>query len=203
MAYKSKKRIGIYSGTFDPVHIGHIAFALQAINQANLDLVVFMPERRPRHKSNVEHFGHRTAMITRAIKPYRKLALFELPDVHFSVTKTLPKLYLKFTDSELVMLMGSDVVDTLENWPDLEQLFLQSELVIGLREGSSRNKIQAQLNSFDIKPKVTFINSIEPSASSEKVRQALRGDPNTKGLLASVKRYAHTHWLYVSLEKKT
>ena len=71
----SKVRIGIFAGTFDPVHAGHIAFALQAAEIAKLDEVVFIPERRPLSKSSTEHFGHRVAMIRQAIMPHSKLAL--------------------------------------------------------------------------------------------------------------------------------
>jgi nicotinate-nucleotide adenylyltransferase len=66
----ANNRIGIYSGTFDPVHSGHISFALQSLKAAKLDKVYFLPERRPRNKQQVEHFGHRVAMLKRAIKPY-------------------------------------------------------------------------------------------------------------------------------------
>ena len=66
------KRIGIFAGTFDPVHKGHISFALQAIEAAGLDEVVFLPEPRPRHKQSVTDQSHRIAMINLAIKAYPK-----------------------------------------------------------------------------------------------------------------------------------
>lgn len=195
------KRIGIYAGAFDPVHSGHIAFALQAAKAAKLDLVVFMPERRPRYKPDVTHFGHRTAMIARAVQPHAKLALLELPDMYFSFKKTLPKLRKEFKDAQLAMLMGSDVVASLKNWPGAEQLLEQSELVIGLREGQRAETIMEELEIFDLAPKVTIIKSLEPGISSGKIRQALRQDSSSAGLLDSVRGYARNHWLYTSLEK--
>ena len=48
-------RIGIYAGTFDPVHAGHVAFALQSLEAAKLDRVYFLPERRPRGKRQVKN----------------------------------------------------------------------------------------------------------------------------------------------------
>jgi nicotinate-nucleotide adenylyltransferase len=196
----SKRRIGIYAGTFDPVHTGHISFALQALKTAKLDLVIFMPERRPRYKPNVEHFGHRTAMITRAIQPHTKLALLELPDAHFNTLKTLPKLHKKFPDAQLVLLMGSDVAYTLKDWPDIDKLLSQSELVVGLRDGQSPGSALQSLNNLKPTPKVTMIKSLEPSASSGKIRKALRKNIPAIGLLASVRRYARSHWLYASLD---
>ncbi|HEU5121705.1 MAG TPA: adenylyltransferase/cytidyltransferase family protein, partial [Candidatus Saccharimonadales bacterium] len=60
------RRIGIYSGTFDPVHYGHIAFAASAIRACNLDEVVFLPEPQPRYKAGVTDIAHRLALLTMA-----------------------------------------------------------------------------------------------------------------------------------------
>ena len=48
---EARKSVGIYSGTFDPVHTGHVAFALEAAQVANLQKVVFLPEETPREKT--------------------------------------------------------------------------------------------------------------------------------------------------------
>ena len=198
---KTRQRVGIYSGTFDPIHTGHVAFALQAAKLAKLDLVVLMPERRPRKKPEVEHFGHRTAMITRAIKPHSKLALLELPDVHFSVSKTLPKINQKFPNAQLTVLMGSDVAQTLKNWPDIEKLLEDTEIVVGLRNGKTERVIRKELKDIDPSSKIKYIDSHQPRASSAKIRKALRSDSKSRGLLTSVKRYARSNWLYISFEK--
>src|SRR4051812_33685276 len=126
-------RIGIYAGTFDPVHAGHVTFALQAMEAAGLDKVYFLPERRPRNKQHVEHFGHRVAMLKRAAQPHPQFEVLELVDVSFSVERTLPKLRQQFADDELVFLFGSDVVVSLQSWPKSELLLKDNELVIGLR----------------------------------------------------------------------
>lgn len=195
-------KIGIYSGTFDPVHSGHIAFALQAIKAAKLDQVLLMPERQPRHKDSVEHFAHRAAMITRAIKPYNKLKLLELPDKNFTVSKTLPRLNQKFPNSQFVMLMGSDTVGNLKHWPHLDQLLDQVELIVGLRDEQSGTSVLEEINKLGPRFKTTIIESQAPTASSGKVRSALRTDATVKGLLVSVRRYARMHWLYVPIDRK-
>src|SRR3982750_4185468 len=99
-------RIGIYAGVFDPVHAGHIAFALQAGDKARLDKIYFLPERRPRHKQGVEHFGHRVAMLKRASKPHTKLDVLELEDISFNMERTLPRLQKKLKGEQLVFLFG-------------------------------------------------------------------------------------------------
>ena len=132
------RRIGIYAGTFDPVHTGHVAFALQAMEKAKLDKLYFLPERRPRHKKGVEHFGHRVAMLQRAVKPHPKFAVLELDDVSFSIERTLPRLKREFLSDQLVFLFGSDAIQHLGNWPLAERLLASSELVIGLRSQDDR-----------------------------------------------------------------
>ena len=56
-------RVGIYPGAFDPVHKGHIAFALAAITAHQLDKVFFLPEPSPRHKQGVKALDHRVEMV--------------------------------------------------------------------------------------------------------------------------------------------
>ncbi|HVI69805.1 MAG TPA: adenylyltransferase/cytidyltransferase family protein, partial [Magnetospirillaceae bacterium] len=62
------KRVGVFSGTFDPVHRGHLAFALSAQKRAQLDTVVFLPEHSPRGKIAVGSFTHRLEMLRLATK---------------------------------------------------------------------------------------------------------------------------------------
>jgi nicotinate-nucleotide adenylyltransferase len=194
------KRIGIYAGTFDPVHAGHISFALQSLAAANLDVIYFVPERRPRDKRHIEHFAHRVAMIKRAIKPHSKFAVLELVDVNFSVERTLPKLHEQFPGSELVFLFGSDIVPGLASWPHVDQLLNGHELVIGLRNQDRRPKLHNIIEAWPSQPKaVTMFPSYAPRVSSGQVREALRARQPVEGLLASVERYSDHHWLYIKL----
>src|SRR6185295_10705588 len=102
------KRIGFFSGTFDPIHKGHIAFALQALEAAELDRVYFMPEAKPRRKEGMTHYGHRVAMLRLALRPHKNLKVLEVPDRQFSVQRTMPRLKTRFKNDQLFLLMGSD-----------------------------------------------------------------------------------------------
>jgi len=196
-----RQRIGIYAGTFDPVHAGHISFALQAAAAANLDELYFLPERRPRAKTNVEHFGHRIAMLKQAIKPYKNFGVLELVDVNFSVQRTAPFLNQKFEDCDLVYLFGSDVVPKIEQWPNVENFLKNAELVIGLRAQDDKDSVHRIIENWQSQPKlVTVFDSFAPDVSSGNVREGLKKRQATSGLLKSVERYSNRHWLYVSLE---
>ncbi|HYH36244.1 MAG TPA: nicotinate-nicotinamide nucleotide adenylyltransferase [Candidatus Saccharimonadales bacterium] len=198
---KKRPRIGIYAGTFNPVHSGHIAFALQAIQAVRLDKVCFLPERQPRAKQEVEHFGHRMGMLRQALKPHPRLEAMELVDVNFSVKRTLPQLRQKFPGSQLIFLFGSDIVPGLAGWPYADQFLEGNELVIGVRSRDKREDLRAIIETWKTQPtSVTIFDSYAPDISSGIVREALRtGQAATPGLLKSVERYSDRHWLYVSL----
>jgi len=193
------KRIGVYSGTFNPVHVGHVAFALQALEVGELDEVYFLPERRPRGKEGVEHFAHRIAMLKQALKPHPKLHVLEFDDVSFSVQRTLPKLQKLWPEAQLTFLVGSDVVEQMAQWPHVTQLFQSSELIVGMRSRQTVADTKRMISTWSNAPLVTLINSHAPDVSSSKVREALQTRTSAKGMLKSVSRYSNHHWLYVSL----
>lgn len=194
------KRLGIYAGTFDPVHSGHITFALQAIELGNLDHIYFLPERRPRAKPQATHFAHRVGMLTQALKPHPQCSVLELVDPNFNIERTLPNLQKQFENQTLVFLFGSDVIAGLSAWPNSSQLLKNAELIIGLRHQDKRYELKTIIANWETVPKtVTIFDSYAPSVSSGKVRDALRQRQPTHGLLSSVERYSNHHWLYVSL----
>jgi nicotinate-nucleotide adenylyltransferase len=193
------KRIGIYSGTFDPVHTGHVAFAIQALQVAKLDEIYFLPERQPRDKQGVAHFAHRVAMLNRAARPYPQFHVLELTDISFSVERTLPKLHRRFSGNQLVFLFGSDIIAGLMSWPKVERLLNKCELVIGVRNKYDIEGVKRQITEWPIQPaNLTIFVSYAPDVSSGNVREALRRRENVHGLLSSVQRYSDHNWLYVS-----
>lgn len=193
-------RIGIYAGTFNPVHAGHIAFALQAMERAELDEIYFLPERKPRAKQGVEHLGHRAAMLTRALKPHPSFSLLEMDDISFTVKRTIPALHKRFPEAQLVMIVGSDVVAAIPEWPDVKKMLEDCELVVGVRANDNVHKIERTIDGWPIKPRVSYIfESFAPDVSSRHVREALRTNNPAKGALTSVKRYSDKNWLYVSV----
>lgn len=195
-----QKRIGIYAGTFDPVHAGHVAFALQALTKAKLDKVYFLPERRPRYKQGVEHFAHRAAMLKRAARPHPQFLVLELTDIDFTVERTLPKLQRLFPSAQLVFLMGSDTALQLVDWPNVERLLKASEIVVGQRQRASAERVRQAMHSWPLQPPATHLfTSYAPDISSKQVREALERRQTARGLLPSVQKYSNRHWLYVSL----
>lgn len=194
------KRVGIFAGTFDPVHTGHITFAKQALKAARLDAVYFLVERKPRGDKMPEHFAHRVAMIRQALKPHAQLDVIELPERHFSVKRTLPRIRQLFPYAEFTFLMGSDVIEGLIHWPGHELLLKDCGLAVGLREDTTAIDLQNTIANWHVQPRsYVIIETSVPHVSSSRVRHGLRHMRHQDGLLASVKRYSATEWLYAKL----
>lgn len=201
MSKNNSKRIGIYSGSFDPVHKGHISFALSALNDARLDAVYFVVESLPRHKPGITHYAHRVAMLKLATRAHPNLYVLELPDKRFSVAKTLPRLQAKFKGDELCMLVGSDVLAHIATWPMVEDLLTHVGLVVGLRSSTNIDEALALATAMP-KPlrELHLIESLEPSMASKHIRQSFRSGHSSYAVLPSVSKYIKKHWLYVSVQ---
>ncbi|HSW81183.1 MAG TPA: nicotinate-nicotinamide nucleotide adenylyltransferase [Candidatus Saccharimonas sp.] len=135
------KRIGLYPGTFDPVHKGHLAFAEETAKICNLDTVIFLPERHPRGKQNVTDLQHRVALLEQAIATHPNASVAILKSDRFTVKDTLPELRALCGNASVTLLAGSDVMRNLWQWPDLTTLFEHVSLAIGMRAGDTQGDI--------------------------------------------------------------
>jgi len=196
---RGSRRIGIFSGTFDPVHKGHIAFALQALQEANLETIYFMPEAKPRRKEGITHYAHRTAMLEIALKPYKDLKILEVADKQFSVVKTMPKLKAMFKNDQLFLLLGSDIVNYLTNseWPQIELLLKDFGLIVGLRGETSEESVRKQLAT--LPNTMVVVTTLKKHASSREIRQASASNEDHEDSLKGTKKYIKKNWLYDSV----
>lgn len=194
------QRIGIFSGTFDPIHKGHLAFALQAIAAAKLDKVFFMLEAKPRRKEGITHYSHRLAMLRLALKPYRKLDILEVPDKQFSVNKTMPRLLSILKDDQLFLLLGSDAVQyicNLDDWPNAGAMLKKFGLVIGLRGGGDKKTVLKSLSQVGHEiSELEIIDSTHQHASSKNIREGIGSGKKPEDLLKGISDYVDQHWLY-------
>ena len=192
-----KRRIGIFRGTFDPIHKGHISFALQAVEQASLDRVYFLVETNPTHKINVTSILDRRKMVSLAIKPYSELHLLELDNVTNGGSQIVPKLRTYFRSALLVFLMGSDVAKTLPHWPDRAITCEGNEIVIGLRRLDDRAEIVDIFDGLDTRPVYSMIISAPiPDASSSNIRVGFDKNTANVNIDAKIAEYIKTKQLY-------
>jgi len=123
-------RLGVFGGTFDPVHLGHLVPAVRALETFDLDALIFVPAGRPPHKQGapVTPFSHRFAMLALATQPYER---FFVSDLELTVTgptytvDTLTRVREAHPAEQLFFLMGSDSfsqIGTWHRWRDLVEL---------------------------------------------------------------------------------
>lgn len=163
------KRIGIYPGTFDPIHAGHIAFAQEAMRTCKLDEVIFLPEHSPRYKTGVTDIIHRTALIRLATQDMPQLSVEILSSLQFSVKDTLQELRALRSNARLTLLVGSDVAQTLSSWQNVNTLLRDLSLVIGIREGDGEKALARELRNL-ANDQITFVTTRHASVSSSAIR---------------------------------
>ncbi|MCE9562516.1 MAG: nicotinate-nucleotide adenylyltransferase [Planctomycetes bacterium] len=133
-------RIGIFGGTFDPVHMGHLILAEQCRTQAALDQVWFMPSAHPPHKAGqaVTRFEQRCEMIELAVAGHPSFRVEriekELPPPSYT-SETLAELHRRQPNDEFFLLMGSDGVPDLPGWHAPQQVIERAGLVVVPRPG--------------------------------------------------------------------
>lgn len=166
---KRSQKIGVYAGTFDPIHKGHIAFALAAAKACRLDNIVFIPEAKPRGKVNVTPVIARVGQIGAAIAAIPKLEVATLDAERFTYTNTKSELEALYPNAHFTLLVGSDVARTLPQWQNLAQLFRQfPKVAIGLRKNDTADEMMLVMtplqNEFNFE--VCFCETAYAHASS-------------------------------------
>jgi nicotinate-nucleotide adenylyltransferase len=130
-------RVGVFGGTFDPVHYGHLVLAEQAREQGRLGQVWFVPAARPPHKMEREltRFDLRVEMLALAIAAFRVLELEkDRPGPSYTVD-TLTELKRRAPGDEFYLLVGSDTLLDLGSWHEKQRLPELASLLVMARPG--------------------------------------------------------------------
>lgn len=134
-------RVGVFGGTFDPPHIGHLAAAEEARVRLDLERVVFVPAGVPPHKldGSVTSSTHRVEMITRAVasNPHFCVSLVDVerPGPSYTVRLLRALRDLWEPDTTIYFIMGVDSLVDLPNWQAPEQLVKLCRLAVVERPG--------------------------------------------------------------------
>src|SRR2546421_10674015 len=118
---QSPNKVGVFGGTFDPVHLGHLIMAEQCREQAELDQIWFVPAARPPHKRerSLPPFVHRVEMLALAIAGMPAFRVDELekdrPGPSYTA-ETLQTLHERYPETQLSLLLGSDSLPDLPGW---------------------------------------------------------------------------------------
>lgn len=134
------KVIGIFGGTFDPVHFGHLRAAAEASEQLPLEEFRLLPAGTPPHRTQTYASGeHRLAMLTLAVADHDDLAVDdrEVRRGGYSyMADTLSEIRAEEGDAALLLMVGQDAANQLDSWHDWRRLFELAHLVVMRRPGS-------------------------------------------------------------------
>ena len=140
-------RIGIYGGSFDPVHYGHLLLAESAREQLGLDKVLLMPAATAPHKRAQESApaDARIEMLELAIGGHAALEISRLEidrgGVSYTVD-TLSALRAEHPEAELVLLVGGDTLADMPNWKDPEKVVSLARIAVVDRPGISIDAVE-------------------------------------------------------------
>ena len=186
-------RIGVFGGSFDPIHIGHLIVAEAAAHALELERVHFMPARQQPFKTGYHIAGpeDRAAMLRLATEdnPRFLLDLRELDREGPSYTiDSLRELHAEFSTDELCFLVGADAVRDLPEWREAAKLAGLATMVAFARPG-------VELPDSEFVSRIILVPAVELSATD--VRDAVSSGRSVRYLVpAKVAEYIESHSLY-------
>lgn len=145
----SAARIGLFGGTFDPIHYGHLRSAVELSEQYQLATLYMLPSHRPAHRGPTGAPSHRRiAMLEAAIKGADRLAVDSreaLRDEPTYTVDTLREIREEQADATVVFFVGMDSFALFDTWHDWEGVLSLANLVVINRPGSEHSEFSRQL----------------------------------------------------------
>lgn len=166
-----KKKIGLFFGSFNPVHIGHMAIANYMLSFTNLDQLWFVvsPLNPFKEKQSLLADYHRYELINLAIgdNPGMKACNieFSLPKPSYTID-TLTYLAEKYPQHKFIIIMGSDGLPTFHKWKNYEQILMYYQIYVYPRLGFDKSEVK-------VHPSVRIVNAPVIELSSSFIRASI------------------------------
>ena len=199
----TSQRLGIFGGTFDPPHLGHLILAETAADSLNLATVLFVPAGIPPHKAASDLRApahHRLAMVERAITDNARFAVsrvdIDRPGPHYSVDM-LRLLRKDFPDSEFFFLIGGDSLRDLPTWSRPNELLELSYLGVMRRPGTAPDLDELDHCLPGIRERVRWVDAPPLDISATEIARRIAAGQSVRYRLPdAVCAYIEEHGLY-------
>jgi nicotinate-nucleotide adenylyltransferase len=178
------KRVGIFGGTFDPIHNGHLQVAEDVRKSLKMEKILFVPSYLPPHKmgKKVTEAKLRFEMVSLALEehPHFKISEFEFQKEGISYTvETLNALKKSNPDAELFLIMGVDQLLEMDSWKEPDKIFQMSSVVVIGRPGYRREEIE----NLDWHSKILWVDVTPVEISSSLIRKKVQQGESVQGLV--------------------
>lgn len=203
-------RIGVFGGTFDPIHIGHLILAAEARFQLQLDQIVLAPAGDPPHKPDnpISSLHHRLAMCRLAIADDNEISISlidaERPGPHY--TSDMLRLFRKRVgvEAQLYFLMGLDSLRDLPTWHEPEWLVHNCRLVALRRHDVEIDWEVLEEELPGVRERVIVLDMPELDVASSSIRERVRtGRPICYQVPRAVEGYILEQGLYRSKDENS
>ena len=188
-------KIGLYFGTFNPIHIGHLIIANHMAEHSDLDQIwmVVTPHNPHKKKSSLLDDYHRLNMVHLATEDFPKIQPsdieFKLPQPNYTVN-TLAHLQEKFPQHEFSLIMGEDNLNSLHKWKNYEMILEEHDLYIYPRRESDGGDLKHHA-------RVKWIDAPIMEVSSTMIRKAIKDKKDVRFFLpAAVASYVEEMSFY-------
>ena len=193
------RRLGVMGGTFDPIHIGHLIIASEALYAFDLDRMVFMPTGRPWQKRahSASEDRYLMTVLGTAGNPRFAVSRMELDRVGPTYTADTMQQLRDFhgVDTALYFVAGADAVLRLGTWERIESLAALAEIVAVTRPGFPLDTLRPEPSW----PRIQTMPTPGIEISSTDIRtRASQGRPVDYLVPAEVATYIREHGLYMS-----
>lgn len=188
-----KKKVGLYFGTFNPIHIGHIIIANYIVEFSEIDEVwmVVTPHNPFKKKNSLLDNHHRLELVFKACEGYPKLkpsdVEFKLPQPNYTST-TLAKLEEDHPNKEFFLIIGEDNLKSFHKWKNYEVILERHSLLVYPRISSGKVE-----DSFKNHPKIIRIEAPIMELSSSFIREAIKEGKDISAMLPKAV------WEYIDL----
>lgn len=196
------RRLGVMGGTFDPIHMGHLLAASEALHTLRLDRVLFVPAGAPWQKDVYTPPEDRFLMVVLATDHQPDFAVSRMEIDRRGPTytaDTCEQLKRFYDDVELFFIGGVDALEHMPTWEGFTRLKDLAEFVVVTRPGFD----PADIEVGDEWPKLHFIDIPAMEISSTDIRERVRAERPIDFLVPEdVAAYIHEHGLYVGQDEK-
>lgn len=171
-------RIGIYGGSFNPVHNGHIHLALTAVRELELDKLYLVPSKISPHRSSAEYAPDedRLEMLRLACKVSENLEVcdYELNADRVSYTIfTVREFRRRFPEAELYLLVGSDMLMIFDKWKSFEEILGECTLAAVSREEGDLRELEEKAEELGKYGNIVVCSAPPVEVSSTEIRKKI------------------------------